>query len=79
MYSLWEGKEVIKYVPEYLASHFQNVRYKAVDVLVGILNSSVGSTKIKTIHRMEELFDSMFNWVICFFFTLRIFANNYIC
>lgn len=50
-------------MPEFLASHFQKVRYKAVDVLVGVLNSSVRSTKIKTIHRMEELFDSMFNWV----------------
>ncbi|XP_066254507.1 serine-protein kinase ATM isoform X2 [Euwallacea similis] len=59
-YSQWDNKEIIKYVPTYLSSNFQRVRYRAIEVLELFLSKSSGSTRLETIHLSEELFDLIY-------------------
>ncbi|XP_066152379.1 serine-protein kinase ATM isoform X2 [Euwallacea fornicatus] len=59
-YSQWDNKEIIKYVPVYLSSNFQRVRYRAIEALEFFLSISSGSTRLETIHLSEELFDLIY-------------------
>ncbi|XP_050307938.1 serine-protein kinase ATM isoform X2 [Anthonomus grandis grandis] len=56
-YSLWDGREIIKFVPKFLKSDFQRVRYRAIEILVEFFKSACGTTSLETIHRAEELLE----------------------
>ncbi|CAG9773154.1 unnamed protein product [Ceutorhynchus assimilis] len=59
-FTKWENREIIKFVPQFLASDFQTVRYRAIEVLVEFFKNSSGTTKLATLHRLEELFELIY-------------------
>ncbi|CAG9854398.1 unnamed protein product [Phyllotreta striolata] len=59
-FSRWSGKEIIKFVPDFLTSDYQEVRFKAIDVFVAYFRANYGCTQLSGIHTQEEVFNQIY-------------------
>ncbi|CAH1170506.1 unnamed protein product [Phaedon cochleariae] len=59
-FSLWFDIEVVRYVPEFLSSDFQEVRFKAIDTLVVFFSTNSRIKHLRDFHRQEEIFAKIY-------------------
>ncbi|XP_056641369.1 serine-protein kinase ATM isoform X1 [Diorhabda sublineata] len=66
-YSQWSEIEIIKFIPDFLRSDYQEVRFKTIDVLVSFYKINAETNILKNIHLQEEVFLKMYEMSIAVF------------
>ncbi|XP_028138214.2 serine-protein kinase ATM-like [Diabrotica virgifera virgifera] len=75
-FTKWEGTEIIRFVPDFLISDYQEVRLKSIDVLVTYYNKNSDTSNIEDIHRQEEIFVKVYEMSVSVFNIDEITTNE---
>ncbi|KAJ8933927.1 hypothetical protein NQ314_013683 [Rhamnusium bicolor] len=59
-FSRWHDIEIVKYVPAFLCSDYQEIRFKAIETLVIFFQVMSKSKQLQDFHRQEEIFSKMY-------------------
>ncbi|KAJ8960033.1 hypothetical protein NQ318_009470 [Aromia moschata] len=66
-FSRWGDTEIIRYVPEFLCSDYQEVRFKAIEVLAIFFHVMSKSKRLQDFHMQEEIFSKMYEKCLAVF------------
>ncbi|XP_023014307.2 serine/threonine-protein kinase tefu [Leptinotarsa decemlineata] len=59
-FARWSDVEVVRFIPEFLSSDYQEVRFKAADALVTYFRMNSKTTYLPDFHRQEEIFSKIY-------------------
>ncbi|CAH1281056.1 unnamed protein product [Diabrotica balteata] len=75
-FAKWDSTEIIRFVPDFLISDYQEVRFKSIDVLVTYYKKNSDTSNIEDIHRQEEIFVKVYEMSVSVFNIDEITTNE---
>ncbi|KAJ8917850.1 hypothetical protein NQ315_010763 [Exocentrus adspersus] len=60
LFAHWSGENVVNYVPDFLCSDYQSIRFKAIETLSVFFAVMSRSKLLTDFHRQEEIFSKMY-------------------
>lgn len=62
-FSCWADKEIVRYLPEFLCSDYQEVRFRAIEAIITFYSTCDNPPKLTSFHRQEEIFEKLYEYV----------------